>query len=420
MIEPIEAVALDRTNRHSMARCDFYIERKRRHCGMMCRKGTSRCVVHAETSEKRVPCPLDPKHSVSESSLQKHLRKCNKLKQRHLNDNEDFFEKNLNSSKKPPLLEVEESTHDVLESISLVEKICQDIGEIPIEQKANQFMETRRLLQLPSNKKHALQQSSLIQHMADAGMLGPNRIFIEFGCGRAELSRYVNQVELLSGECEESTLPKFLLIDRGTNRMKFDKKFDDDSLELAGVCNGRSRVKRCRVDIKDVRLAALLEEGRIPVAISKHLCGVATDLTLRCLQNSGSWKLGGVCIAMCCRHCCDPREYINEAYIRELLSKHQSQLDYCRFFKSLMKMCSWATCGRRSGMQDDDVGDHFTGLAVSKREKLGRMARHVLDEGRVRWAREQGLNATLVKYVEQDISLENVAMLVMPNDIEKK
>ncbi|SJM83443.1 related to tRNA guanosine-2'-O-methyltransferase TRM13 [Zygosaccharomyces bailii] len=406
-----------------MSQCDFYIERKHRRCGMTCRAGTARCVIHAETTDKRVPCPLDPNHSVWENSLHKHLRKCNKLKQRHLNDGEDFFEEDINtsdadSSLNHSSLNYEESTQDVLDSIALVEQICQDFPEIPIEQKTNEYMETHRMLQLPSNKKHALQQSSLIQHMVDSGMLGPHRVFIEFGCGRAELSRYVNQVEILRGECEEASLPKFLLIDRGTNRMKFDKKFGDDSLELANITSGRSRVRRYRIDIKDLKLAALLEEERTHVTISKHLCGAATDLTLRCLHKSGLQRFGGICIAMCCRHCCDPGEYINGEYIRALLSEHHSQLSYHRFFKSLMKMCSWATCGRRQGMQDEDVGDHFTGLTVSKREELGRMARRILDEGRIKWVKDRGFDARLVKYVEQDISLENVAMLVMPKFIE--
>ncbi|GAV52827.1 hypothetical protein ZYGR_0AI01090 [Zygosaccharomyces rouxii] len=399
-----------------MAQCEFYIERKDRHCGMTCREGTNRCVVHSDSPAKRVPCPLDPNHTVWEASLQKHLRKCNKLKQRHLNDDQDFYQVDLNTSGSSPLQPFEDSTQDVLETISLVEKIYNQFDELVLDQKANDYMESSRMLQLPSNKKHAWQQSSLIQHMVDAKMFGPNRTFIEFGCGRAELSRYVNQVALLRGDLDPSELPKFLLIDRGSNRMKFDKKFSDDSWEIAKLQNGRERIQRCRIDIKDLKLSSLLENGRGYVAISKHLCGVATDLTLRCLQNSSlnNETLRGVSIAMCCRHCCDPQEYINPEYLKVQLTKNGSKLDYNRFFKSLMKMCSWATCGRRPGMGDDDIGEHFTGLPVIKREELGRMARRIIDEGRAQWIRDKGFNVRLVNYVEQEISLENVALIVVP------
>lgn len=397
-----------------MAQCEFYIERKDRHCGMTCREGTNRCIVHSDSAAKRVPCPLDPNHTVWEASLQKHLRKCNKLKQRHLNDDQEFYQENLNLSGLPPLQPFEDFTQDVLEAIPLVEKACKQFEELPLEQRTNNYMESSRMLQLPSNKKHAWQQSSLIQHMVDGKMFGPNRTFIEFGCGRAELSRYVNQVALLRGDLELPELPKFLLIDRGSNRMKFDKKFGDDSWEIAKIRNGRDRIQRCRIDIKDLKLSSLLEDDRGYVAISKHLCGVATDLTLRCLQKSSLnvKTLVGVCIAMCCRHCCDSQEYINPEFLKNLLTESGSRLDYHRFFKSLMKMCSWATCGRRSGMEDDDIGEHFTGLPVIKREELGRMARRIIDEGRAQWVRDKGFDVRLVKYVGQEISLENVALVV--------
>lgn len=399
-----------------MAKCEFYIEHKQRQCGMTCREGMNRCVAHSETPTKRVPCPLDPNHTVWEASLQKHLRKCNKLKQRHLNDDQDFYQEDLNTGGLGTFQPVDDSTQDVLETIPLVEKIYEQFEELVLDQRSNSCMDSSRMLQLPSNKKHALQQSSLIQHMVDGEMFGPNRTFIEFGCGRAELSRYVNQVALLRGDLDESELPKFLLIDRGSNRMKFDKKFGDDSWEISRVAHGRERTKRCRIDIKDLKLSALVEDSRQHVAISKHLCGVATDLTLRCLERSSldHETLKGVCIAMCCRHCCDAQEYINPEFLKLQLSQNDSGMDYLRFFKSLMKMCSWATCGRRPGMQDDDIGGHFTGLSVIKREELGFMARRIIDEGRAQWIRKKGFNVSLVKYVEQGISLENVALVVKP------
>ena len=149
-----------------MAQCEFYIERKGRNCGMTCREGTSRCVVHSDSPAKRVPCPLDPNHSVWEASLQKHLRKCNKLKQRHLNDDQDFYQAHLNACGSPPLPLLEDSPQDVLDAIPLVEKIYQQFDELTLEQKTNDYMESSRMLQLPSNKNFTYFYKGLRKELA--------------------------------------------------------------------------------------------------------------------------------------------------------------------------------------------------------------------------------------------------------------
>ncbi|KAF6718742.1 tRNA:m(4)X modification enzyme TRM13-like [Oryzias melastigma] len=62
-------------------RCSFFVERKKRFCKMMVRKGQRFCGEHANAAEggsiRRIVCPLDPKHTVAEDKLEKHLKKCN-------------------------------------------------------------------------------------------------------------------------------------------------------------------------------------------------------------------------------------------------------------------------------------------------------------------------------------------------------
>ncbi|KAI1891932.1 hypothetical protein AGOR_G00148800 [Albula goreensis] len=62
-------------------RCGFYVEKKRRYCKMIVASGKKFCGEHANVDQdgerKRIPCPLDPKHTVFEDSLAKHLKKCN-------------------------------------------------------------------------------------------------------------------------------------------------------------------------------------------------------------------------------------------------------------------------------------------------------------------------------------------------------
>ena len=59
------------------------------------------------------------------------------------------------------------------------------------------------------------------------------------------------------------------------------------------------------------------------VGIAKHLCGGASDLTLKSfeqLQNTKvelNSKLAGLSIATCCHHACDTKTYVNLDFIKE-------------------------------------------------------------------------------------------------------
>jgi tRNA:m4X modification enzyme len=56
------------------------------------------------------------------------------------------------------------------------------------------------------------------------------------------------------------------------------------------------------------------------VAMSKHLCGVATDLSLRALTTTlPMTKLKGIAIALCCHHACHWPDYVNPAFFLNLV-----------------------------------------------------------------------------------------------------
>lgn len=397
-----------------MAKCGYYLEQKRRYCGMSTRAGAGYCLEHADSARERVPCPLDPNHTVAAASLKRHLKKCNKLKQLHQNDDKPWYRPGFNASPAGACVQTPKSDYDpeqlLAASVRLVERICAaEFRELPLQQRQNAFMERTRCQEVVAQQKHAVQQSSLIQHLADRSLLLDSS-FVEFGCGRAELSRYINQtVAAAAATVSGQTRPRFVLIDRASNRMKFDSKFATDWQELALQDPGDHQfVRRARVDIRDVWLEPLTaaDDGGY-VAVSKHLCGVATDLALRALKNSPGTKVRGVCVAMCCRHVCDKRQFVNPEFIKGLLETHggSSGVEYDAFFDALRKMCSWATSGVRPGADLDAA-------TVARREQLGLMARRIIDEGRVRWVREElKLTAELVKYVEPEVSLENCALI---------
>ena len=104
-------------------------------------------------------------------------------------------------------------------------------------------------------------------HLALAGLLEPsNFTFVEFGSGRASLSYWL---------CRALPSPEnvqLVLVDRASPRHKLDGKMKDLGLK---------EVRRIRADIRDLELSKVFQQPQHVVAVSKHLCGAATDLTLR-------------------------------------------------------------------------------------------------------------------------------------------
>ncbi|GMG56068.1 unnamed protein product [Ambrosiozyma monospora] len=251
-----------------------------------------------------------------------------------------------------------------------------------------------------SNQKHVIQQSSLIGQLVESGLFDSENTYVEFGCGRAEFSRYLNKALIseflhtdskISTDVYEKSLPtlRYLLIDRDSPRLKFDTKMKKDYVELIKCDEDKSKIdiQRLKVDIKDLKLLESLKhfetEKKVNyVGISKHLCGVATDLTLRCLSQAindattdSKSHFKGFLVAMCCRHCCSYAHLLPESK-QFLADKFGVNADN---FKYMKKMFSWATNGIRPGLSAEDGADHFTGLDFKHREKIGLSTRRILE-----------------------------------------
>ncbi|KAL6947709.1 hypothetical protein ACO0RG_000289 [Hanseniaspora osmophila] len=445
------------------ARCEFHIVKKNRQCGMLkSKQSTQYCTEHLLLAKRnegaqlrnnntkkgnRVPCPLDNNHTVWEIDLKKHLKKCTKGKSNNMNAGKPWFVPDVNCGQSESSSGESKSTQElILQVIPVLQKLQElnmfDGDNIPRKEiLKDQHVQDHRVEQLLGNQsRHAVQQSSLIQHIRKSLNKNSNKtgnpLFVEFGCGRAELSRYLNLSLSLDHESDKKiadeskpsmgNLLSFLLIDRGANRLKFDHKFAEDCHPLPGPV-----VKREKADIKDIDLNALIEcdfqnhDELNVVSVSKHLCGVATDLTLRCLEksmtNAENNKKYSVCIAMCCRHVCNFDDYVNPLYISSLLEKHDSakNLKASEFFYSLTKICSWATCGRRPDVDIHTRATHFTKLSIEEREQLGMISRRIIDTGRLEyiqqcdvWKQHTSSSAKLVQYCDLSTSLENVALVV--------
>ncbi|KAJ8663537.1 hypothetical protein O0I10_000780 [Lichtheimia ornata] len=437
--------------------CHFWIPYKGKYCSLLAKKTNKYCGEHLShdldsTSNRRIPCPYDPSHTVYEKVLEEHLKsRCNARprapEQYHalnvncslpLSTEELEFQKTIYSHKnmhpQPWLVRVQLSElakEDLDTIIDKTQKTYHQELPSPIQTMVlkNDTAESKR--EQVKRTKHLDQQSSLLGHMERCGMLDDkSACFIEFGAGKGETSHYLkNALGEVNGEAT------YVLVDRKLVRNKVDNA-------LLGHSEKKSTVQRITIDIKDLELSrvqALSDDKgqRKPVvAFSKHLCGSATDITLKCLMNyvekeranGNKTPISGIIIALCCHQLCRYEMYPNTPY---LTTSGFEKIDFAR----LCKMSSWAICGlpdKNGENSTQDGGDdhaciageegdadastnHYSGRDHQEREDIGFQCKRVIDIGRVRYLEEHGFKAELVYYVDRSTSLENCALIAVPD-----
>jgi tRNA:m4X modification enzyme len=162
--------------------------------------------------------------------------------------------------------------------------------------------------------KHDVQQESIIRNIQQEKLLNSEISYLEFGAGKAKLSWAILQ-SLLENEVikEKQKIGNFILIDRENFRKK-------DDCKIIGVCKDRgfeNTVKRLQMDISHLSIKGIdsLKNEKC-VCVSKHLCGEATDLTIRCIEKSIDYcDFVGIFIALCCHHKCNWNSYISKFQI---------------------------------------------------------------------------------------------------------
>ncbi|KAI5950915.1 TRM13 [Candida jiufengensis] len=405
--------------------CQFVVTKKNKtkQCRMMRKKENRYCSEHmihdneSSNTKKRIPCPLNPNHTVWEKELDTHVLKCNAKPKV---DRNRWFQLNINSTlqnSKDFELEKDSETlndqyyRDLLDKMEfepLKSHICEHPGlTTQLEQKTYQ--------------KHVLQQSSLIGNLKRLNLLSTDTFYMEYGCGKAELSRYVNQC-IIHDNLAGTNCYGYGLIDRGNNRLKCDSKIIQDSepYDLNPI------VKRAKIDIKDLKLDEFIEDikPRNIVAISKHLCGAATDLTLKSILNSSiveNNQFGGILIAMCCRHVCSHDQLLPGS--KQFLYDHGfKSVDS---FNKLKKMVSWAvniteerkrSSNSTENVQNESKNEEESVLTPNQRHEYGLKARRLIDDSRAHALRSllnDQYEVELFWYIDSEITKENVCLSIV-------
>ncbi|KAM8780183.1 tRNA:m(4)X modification enzyme TRM13 homolog isoform 3-T3 [Rhynchonycteris naso] len=398
-------------------RCGYYVAKKRRFCRMVAAAGKRFCGEHAggaeeENARKRILCPLDPKHTVYEDQLAKHLKKCNSREK----PKPDFFIQDINAGLK--------------DETEIPEQLV-PISSLTEEQLENLIKKLKRA----SEGLNSTLKGRIMSHPALHDALNDPKN------GDSATKHLKQQVD-------------------GKHKRK-DSVFERLQIDIQHLCLNKIPV---------------LSREKLPVVgIGKHLCGAATDLALRCLvetygasfeerneepsakrmknnktdeemntmaqEGSGNnipekWTpVAGIVIALCCHHRCDWRHYVGRDYFR---ARGLGAVEFHYF----QRMSSWATCGMRdtsvdaSGVptgqddqsdnsEDNDDGGHGATdghadslpgcLPVEEKKKIGHLCKLLIDQGRVEYLRGQGFRPALQYYTDPAVSLENVLLTALPS-----
>ncbi|OXB81503.1 UNVERIFIED_CONTAM: hypothetical protein H355_004409 [Colinus virginianus] len=363
-----------------------------------------------ENDRKRIPCPLDPNHTVYEDQLQKHLKKCN-------------------SREKPKPV-----------SVYFVQDInagVKDVAEIP-ENKVT----------ISSLSKEELENLIIKLKRASNGL--------ELDLREQVLSHQALE-EALSDPRNGESASKHLKQQVDGKHKKSDSIFERLQVDIQHLCLNK---------------VPFLEKKKLPVVgIGKHLCGAATDLALRCLvesyatccneeseepapkrpknkaegasnssnddddskRNKEDFKpVAGIVIALCCHHKCDWTHYVGREFFR---SVGLGPVEFHYF----QRMSSWATCGMRETITkastNEESEDHANDtaehdqtcsktesgsdalqglLTVEERKEIGSLCKLLIDHGRIRYLEHRGYRAALQYYTDCSVSLENVLLTAVP------
>ena len=376
--------------------CDVWLPRKRRFCGFG-KLSEKYCGHHGS---ERVPCTINPKHSVKKSDLNSHIKICS---DRHMlpPTEQSYYKKEINKGTQPesstPLDNDQQEkllreVVQIVENYNLTETILTDILPWP----------PQSTVQGPSKSKsvkHESQIESLLGHMHKRGVLPSNDVFIgkgsttdeskisekleaknlpydyiEFGAGKGTLACGVARVLYGDYDGEPGDGHRVYLIDKSNFRRK--------SLHPS--------FSRLQVDLQDFSISGI-DSVKPVVGFSKHLCGVATDYTIQSYLQSPS-NVHSLFVALCCHHRCEYNSYCNHDFLSSI------GVDSSDKFTSLKKITSWTVDGNTESDQQH-------------KKLLGRKAKRILDFGRILKLRDAGYKVSLTTFIDEETTPENCLMV---------
>ncbi|XP_047313247.1 tRNA:m(4)X modification enzyme TRM13 homolog [Impatiens glandulifera] len=430
-------------------RCKLWLPKKKRFCANCPLNDSPFCGNHTVRPDgKWVPCPVDPSHNVLEENLKGHVKRCPLVKLANTLSLQPFYQKAINAGgnkeDEEDIIITSQMKRDAVYSLTsadasrLINKIksvhasiCKDIQDsYKIPEACSVWINRQVDQKLPFQEKHVRQQASILGNLEEIGAFKNDSscrqeepAVVEFGAGRGYLTQML-------ADCYG--IKKVYLVERKSYKLKADRSLRQiDSMIL----------ERLRIDIEDLNLDGVEAlKGTPYLAIGKHLCGPATDMTLRCcLLSRGDEKqvIGhcyprGVAIATCCHYLCQWKHYISKSYMKSLgISKDE--------FNAITWFTSWAVDADHSSDLPDGVDSGleleimcsreycssggaevvFGEMTPTERAILGFLCKDIIDMGRLMWVKERVSEARLVKYVPSNISPENRLLIAIDTKLNE-
>eukprot|EP00427_Karlodinium_veneficum_P032981 CAMPEP_0169193618 /NCGR_PEP_ID=MMETSP1016-20121227/6267_1 /TAXON_ID=342587 /ORGANISM="Karlodinium micrum, Strain CCMP2283" /LENGTH=545 /DNA_ID=CAMNT_0009270083 /DNA_START=33 /DNA_END=1668 /DNA_ORIENTATION=+ len=280
-----------------------------------------------------------------------------------------------------------------------------------------------------------LQQASIAGHLDRAGWVPlargegssqdvnseacreENVCLVEFGAGSAHLSSLIAQVA-------RRPIGWHMLIDRQVNRRTADERLRQGLSQQDADCSNASEnmsrgaiVERMQCDICNFDLSAglssMLAKGNIDdakisvVAVGKHICGVATDLSMRCCVQAASSSSDPK----------EPAEHFSKnvgvrfrglafAFVATMFANGLDMLGEigCSVIADFNSMRWFAKLAHTQYRQREqemfDLADpdqcrtcqpqSLSARAAAVRAELGHLSKRLIDEGRSAWLLQQG------------------------------
>jgi hypothetical protein len=238
---------------------------------------------------------------------------------------------------------------------------------------------------------------------------GATPLVLDIGAGKALFTRAVYEA-----------LERQVAVVALDNRRASDKDqfYDPPQSTLSNTLNEKP-YSRIVADVRHLaaRTMASMKEANNGgvIAITKHLCGGATDGSLMALcQPPLDAHVGACCLAPCCHQKAKKGQYCNIPFLESM--------GFCQ-----------THVGLRGGVQDNDFKNFgmlismsrasdlrdweykkstlLELLGVVRAQDLGHKARRLLEEGRIRYLRDHGFDAHLVRYCDASITGDNLAII---------
>lgn len=309
--------------------CCYLLPNKQRLCNIARLPNSTFCGNHIDSSKDnnqellRIPCPLDPTHSIYPKNLQAHLKICNAVKNEKEMLELPFYKHNCNGVDpslypKPEIVGEIDLSNLLTKVQTAFEKVIM-VKLIEKEFTSSKDQEVRDIVGKGQTSfkqlRHVEQDIAIIHQLEDFELISTQennetkRVYLEFGAGKGLLGLSVHVYDPIAS---------LLFIERSGNRKKVDRLLTERHCDY----------KRLRMDIRHCYLPQVPIVNEIDSSVSsstqvaivaKHLCGVASDLAIRSFVNLPKQErmTRALGIATCCHHACNYVDFTGKQWLTE-------------------------------------------------------------------------------------------------------